>query len=152
MNVMKSTAAVHLLTVQKPKLNNKDEDSIPAAHIVEKVPYPVEKWTGTAYAKRSLTTRLYNLSQHGKFVNSSTLSQKVTNFLVKCFTYSMSQNKGNPSALQKSLKAFYHICLETTKIAMNPSVLPRKTLLTINTLNYPMAKISMAMTIGKLWR
>ena len=43
MNVMKSTAAVHLLTVQKPKLNNKDEDSIPAAHIEEKVPYPVEK-------------------------------------------------------------------------------------------------------------
>ena len=104
------------------------------------------------YPKGSLTTRLYNLSQHGKFVNSSTLSQKVINTWSKCFTYSMSQKEGNPSALQKSLKAFYHICLETTRIAMNPSVLPRKTLLTINTLNYPMTKISMAMTSGKLWR
>ena len=57
------------------------------------------------HAKRSLTTtRLYNLSQRGKFVNSSTLSQKVINYLVKCFSYSVSQNKGNPSALQKSFK------------------------------------------------
>lgn len=56
MNVMKSTAAVHLLTVQKPKLNNKDEDSIPAAHREEKVPYPVEKWTDTAYAKKTALT------------------------------------------------------------------------------------------------
>ena len=46
------------------------------------------------HAKRSLTTRLYNLSQ-----------QKVINYLIKCFTYSVSQNKGNPSALQKSLQS-----------------------------------------------
>ena len=35
-----------------------DEDSTTAAHIKEKVPYPVEKWTDTVHAKRSLTTRL----------------------------------------------------------------------------------------------
>ncbi|RMX54105.1 hypothetical protein pdam_00014815 [Pocillopora damicornis] len=46
-----------------------DDDSIPAAHIKEKVPYPVEKWTDTVYAKGSLTTRLYNLSQRGTFLS-----------------------------------------------------------------------------------
>jgi len=103
-------AAVHLFT-DSLKSNVKlsvyigDEDSTTAAHIREKVPYPVEKWTDVVHAKRSLTTRLYNLSQRGKFLNSSTLSQKVINYLVKCFSYSISQNKGNPSALQKSLKS-----------------------------------------------
>ena len=107
---MEPMAAVHSFT---EGLNSKvklsvyvgDEDSTTAAHIKEKVPYPVEKWTDIVHTKRSLTTRLYNLSQHGKFVNSSTLSQKVINYLVKCFTYSVSQNRGNPSALQKSLKS-----------------------------------------------
>ena len=87
---MEPMAAVHLFT---ESLNSKvklsvyvgDEDSTTAAHIKEKVPYPVEKWTDIVHTKRSLTTRLYNLSQHGKFVNSSTLSQKVINYLVKCF-------------------------------------------------------------------
>ena len=104
---MEPMAAVHLFTESlnsnvKLSVYVGDEDSTTAAHIKEKVPYPVEKWTDIVHAKRSLTTRLYNLSQRGKFVNSSTLSQKVINYLVKCFTYSVSQNKGNPSALQKS--------------------------------------------------
>ena len=106
---MEPMAAVHLFTESlnsnvKLSVYVGDEDSTTAAHIKEKVPYPVEKWTDIVHAKRSLTTRLYNLSQRGKFVNSSTLSQKVINYLVKCFAYSVSQNKGNPSALQKSLK------------------------------------------------
>ena len=93
-------AAVHLFTESlnsnvKRSVYAGDEDSTTAAHIKEKVPYPVEKWTDIVHAKRSLTTtRLYNLSQRGKFVNSSTLSQKVINYLVKCFSYSVSQNKG----------------------------------------------------------
>ena len=107
---MEPMAAVHLLTENlnsnvKLSVYVGDEDSTTAAHIIEKVPYPVEKSTDIVYAKRSLTTRLYNLSQRGKFANSSTLSQKVINYLVKCFTYSMCQNKGNPTALQKPLKS-----------------------------------------------
>lgn len=106
---MEPMTAVHLFT---ESLNSKvklsvyvgDEDSTKAAHIKQKVPYPVKKWTEIVHAKRSLTTRLYNLSQYGKFVNSPTLLQKVINYLVKCFTYSVSQNKGNPSALQKILE------------------------------------------------
>ena len=91
--------------------------------------------------KDPLLQSCINVSQRGKFVNSSTLSQKVINFLVKCFTYSASQNKGNPSDFQNSLKS-----MEIMKIAINHGVVPRKTLLTINTLTYPLAKISMAMT------
>ena len=107
---MEPMAAVHLFTESmkshvKLSVYVGDEDSTTAAHIKEKVPYSVEKWTDIVHAKRSLTTRLYNLSQRGKFVNSSTLSQKVINYLVKCFTYCVSQNKGYPSALQKSLKS-----------------------------------------------
>ena len=94
---MEPMAAVQLFTESlnsnvKLSVYVGDEDSTTAAHIKEKVPYPVEKWTDIVHAKRSLTTRLYNLSQHGKFVNSSTLSQKVINYLVKCFAYSVSQN------------------------------------------------------------
>ena len=107
---MEPMAAVHLFTESmkshvKLSVYVGDEDSTTAAHIKEKVPYSVEKWTDIVHAKRSLTTRLYNLSQRGKFINLSTLSQKVINYLVKCFTYCVSQNNGHPSALQKSLKS-----------------------------------------------
>ena len=73
-----------------------DDDSTTEAHIRQKVNYEVEKLSDVVHMKRSLTTRLYNLRQHGKFPNSSTLSQKVINYLVKCFSYSIAQNKGNP--------------------------------------------------------
>ena len=82
-----------------------DDDSTTAAHIKQKVPYLVEKWTDIVHAKRSLTTRLYNLAQRGKFTNSSALSQKVINYLVKCFSYCVTQNKGNPLALKTVLKS-----------------------------------------------
>ena len=56
-----------------------DDDSTTESHL--KVPYGVEKWGDTVHIKRSLTTRLYNLSQRSKFPNSSVLSQKVINYL-----------------------------------------------------------------------
>lgn len=149
---MEPMAAVHLFNESlnsnvKLSVYVGDEDSTTAAHIKEKVPYPLEKWTDIVYAKRLLTTRLYNLSQCGKFVNSSTLSQKVINYLVKCFTYSVSQNKGNPSALQNSLKSILpHSFGNHKNCNESCGVVPRKTLLTINTLTYPMVKISMTMT------
>ena len=54
--------------------------------------------------KRSLTTRLYNLKQSAKFPDSSTLSTKVINYLVKCFSYAITQNKGNPKEIEKTIK------------------------------------------------
>ena len=106
---MEPVAAVDLFT-RGQKSNVKlsvytgDDDSTTAAYIRQKVPYAVEKWTEIIHAKRSLTTRLNNLAQRGKFTNSSVLSQKVMNYLVKCFSYSVSQNKGNPLSLQKTLQ------------------------------------------------
>lgn len=106
---MEPVAAVDLFT-RSVKSNVKlsiytgDDDSTTAAHIKQKVPYTVEKWTDIVHAKRSLTTRLYNLAQRGKFTNSSVLSQRVISYLVKCFSYCVSQNKGNPLALQNALK------------------------------------------------
>jgi len=107
---MEQQAAIDLFT-RSLKSNVKlsvytgDDDSNTAAHIKQKVPYPVEKWTAIVHAKRSLSTRLYNLAQRGKFANLSALSQRVVSYLVKCFSYCIIQNKGNPSALQKELKS-----------------------------------------------
>ena len=53
--------------------------------------------------KRSLTTRLYNLSHNAKFADSSILSQKVINYLVKCFSYVIAQNKGNAKAIKANI-------------------------------------------------
>ena len=40
-----------------------DDDSTAQSHLKHKVPCGVEKWSDTVHIKRSLTTRLYNLSQ-----------------------------------------------------------------------------------------
>ncbi|XP_068700225.1 uncharacterized protein [Montipora foliosa] len=80
-----------------------DDDSTTEAHIRQKVSYGVEKFSDIIHMKRSLTTRLYNLSHNTKFANSSILSQKVINYLVKCFSYGVAQNKGNAKAIQKAI-------------------------------------------------
>ena len=80
-----------------------DDDTTTLSQMQEKVPYGVEKWSDITHAKRSLTTRLYNISQHNKFNNCSPLTQKVINYVSKCFSYSVAQNKGKPSQLKKSL-------------------------------------------------
>ena len=107
---MEPTSAVHLFNKSlesKVKLSTYtgDDDSTTAAHIRENVSYPVEKWTDIIHAKRSLTVRLINLSQRNKFVNSSTLSLKVINYLTKCFSYAFNQNKGVSSNLKQSLES-----------------------------------------------
>ena len=53
--------------------------------------------------KRSLTTRIYNLRKNGRFPNSSTLSHKVINYLVKSFSYAIAQNKGNPKDIRTAI-------------------------------------------------
>ena len=73
-----------------------DDDSTTESHIKHDVPYKVEKWSDTVHIKRPLTTRLYNLSQRAKFSDSSALSQKVIDYLAKCFSYCIAQNKGYP--------------------------------------------------------
>lgn len=80
-----------------------DDDSTTEAHIRQKVSYGVEKFSDIIHMKRSLTTRLYNLSHNTKFADSSILSQKVINYLVKCFSYGVAQNKGNAKAIQATI-------------------------------------------------
>ena len=65
-----------------------DDYSTTEAHIRQKVSYGVEKLSDITTIP-TITTRSYNLSQLGKFPNSSILSQKVMNYLVKCFSYSI---------------------------------------------------------------
>ena len=80
-----------------------DDDSTTEAHIRQKVSYGVEKFSDIIHMKRSLTTRLYNLSHGTKFADSSILSQKVINYLVRCFLYGVAQNKGNAKAIQAAI-------------------------------------------------
>lgn len=82
-----------------------DDDSTTESHLKHKVPYGVEKWSDTVHIKRSLTTRLYNLSQRSKFSNSSVLSQKVINYLVKSFTYCIAQNKGDATNMKAAIQS-----------------------------------------------
>ena len=82
-----------------------DEDSTTECYIHQQVPYGVEKFSDIVHIKRSLTTRLYNLSKSEKFLNCSPLSQKVIEYLVKCFSIAINQNKENPKLIQMSLKA-----------------------------------------------
>ena len=82
-----------------------NNDSMTESHLKQKVPYDVEKWSDTVHIKRSLTTRLYNLSQRSKFPNSSVLSQKVMNYLVKSFTYCIAQNKGEATNMKSAIQS-----------------------------------------------
>ena len=113
-----------------------DDDSTTEAHIREKVTYEVEKNSDIIHMKRSLTTRLYNLSQNEKFDNCSPLSQKVINYLVKCFSYATAQNKGDPKGIQAAIKSIVphafgdHSNCETSwcKFKSNPGTYKHKEL------------------------
>ena len=108
---MEASAAAELFTnVTKSKVKFStcagDDDSTTELHLYlkQKVPYGAEKWSNTVDIKRSLTTLLYNLSQQSKFANCSIMSQKVINYLVKCFTYCIAQNKGNHPKMKTGMQ------------------------------------------------
>ena len=81
-----------------------DDDSTIESYIYQQVPYEVEKLSDVVHVKRSLTTRLYNLSKMGRFTSCSSLSNKVIEYLVKCFSIVIGQNKGDPVSVQSSMK------------------------------------------------
>lgn len=80
-----------------------DDHSTTEAHIRQKVSYGGMECSHIIHMKKSLTTRLYNLSQNAKFPDSSILLQKVINYLVKCFSYGVAQNKGNARAIKATI-------------------------------------------------
>ena len=81
-----------------------DEDSTTELYLNQHVPYGIEKFSDIIHIKRSITTRLYNLSKTAQFQNSSTLSAKVINYLVKCFSIVVAQNKTDPEGMKSSLR------------------------------------------------
>ncbi|XP_067024009.1 uncharacterized protein [Acropora muricata] len=81
-----------------------DDDSTTLAQLKAKVDYGLEKLSDFIHTKRSLNTRLYNISQRQKFDNSSILSQKVINYLVKCFSYCVHQHRNQPQELSREIK------------------------------------------------
>ena len=52
----------------------RDDDSTTLAELVKVAPYKLQKFSDIIHIKRSLGTRLYNLSQRAKFPNCSVLS------------------------------------------------------------------------------
>ena len=82
-----------------------DDDSTAQCYIRQQVPYGVKKFSDIVHIKRLLTTRLHNLTQSHKFDNSSVLSQKVIDYLVKCFTITMHQGNRDPKEIQTCLKS-----------------------------------------------
>lgn len=67
-----------------------DEDSSTIEKVKESVTHDDEKWSDIVHAKRSFGTSLYALQKHYKGI----LSVKVINYLLTCFGYALSQNKG----------------------------------------------------------
>ncbi|CAB4015843.1 exonuclease R569, partial [Paramuricea clavata] len=106
---MEPTAAVELFN-NITKHNAKyatytgDDDSTTESFLHAQVPYGIEKFSDIIHIKRSLTSRLHNLTSMKKFPNCSTLSTKVIDYLVKCFMVAVNQNKGDPKSMQTSLK------------------------------------------------
>ena len=60
-----------------------DDDTTTLMELVKQTPYKLQKYSDIIHIKRSLSTRLYNLSQQMKFPNCSILSQKVINYLTR---------------------------------------------------------------------
>ena len=78
-----------------------DDDSCTIKKVRESVSHVVIKWSDTVHAKRLFATSLYALQTNHK----GTLSGKVISYLLTCFGYALSQNKGNVQSLQKNLRA-----------------------------------------------
>ena len=78
-----------------------DDDSSTIKKVRESVQHDVDKWSDTVHAKRSMASSLYSLQAKHKGV----LSNKVIDYLLKCFGYALKQNKDNVEGLKASLKS-----------------------------------------------
>jgi hypothetical protein len=81
-----------------------NDNSTTESYLHQQVCYRVEKFSNIIHMKQSLTTRLYNLSKMGKFTDHSPLSSKVIEYLVKCFSIVIGQNKADSKSVQSSMK------------------------------------------------
>ena len=82
-----------------------DDDCSTLSKISKEVVYHVEKWSDTVHAKRTLINHLHKLKCETSFPRGeSALSNKVIDYLGKCFSYSVAQNAGNTDGLQKAIR------------------------------------------------
>ena len=83
-----------------------DDDSSTIAKIHEEVGYNVEKWSDSSHATRTLVSHLHKIkSEKNNLPGESVLSQKVIDYFQKCFSYCLTQNKGDQEKMRKSLIA-----------------------------------------------
>lgn len=75
---------------------NGDDDSSTIAKIRLEVKYSVEKWSDRSHSTRTLVSHLHKISSEKKsYPGESSLSQKVIDYFRKCFSYCLTQNKGD---------------------------------------------------------
>lgn len=79
----------------------RDDGSSTMKKVRESVQHDVDEWSDIVHAKRSMATSLYSLQAKHKGV----LSNKVIDYLLKCFGYALKQNKDNVEGLKTSLKS-----------------------------------------------
>lgn len=80
-----------------------DDDSSTIKKVRETVNHEVEKWSDIVHAKRSFGSALYSLQS--RYKGNKNLSAKVIEYLQRCFTYALKQNKDNPDGVKTSLGA-----------------------------------------------
>ena len=82
-----------------------DDDSATIAKIREEVQYNVDKWSDTSHATKTVVGHLQKISsERKKQPGESPLSQKVIDYFRKCFSYCLSQNKGEAERLKVTMK------------------------------------------------
>ena len=93
----------------KPTVFIGDDDSAAITKIREDVEYNVEKWSDASHATKTIVRHLNKISSERKKKHSpgvSPLSQKVIGYVRKCFSYCLSQNKGDPERLKVTMRSF----------------------------------------------
>ena len=77
-----------------------DDDSSTIKKVRDTLDHDVEKWSDIVHAKRAFASSLYGLQKSHK-----KLTAKVIDYLQKCFSYAVTQNKNDPTGVKNSLRA-----------------------------------------------
>ena len=77
-----------------------DDDSSTIKKVRDTLDHDVEKWSDIVHAKRAFASSLYGLQKSHK-----KLTAKVIDYLQKCFSYAVTQNKNDPTGVKNGLRA-----------------------------------------------
>lgn len=80
-----------------------DDDSSTISKVRETVQHDVQKWSDLNHAKKSLGNALYSLQAQNK--GTKKITNKVIEYIQRCFSYALKQNKDNPEGVKKNLTA-----------------------------------------------